>query len=354
MVSIDALQNENVKVLDFGIAKLRVDNDQDEQTMAGTLLGTPNYMSPEQIRSEEISPATDLYAVGVLFYEMLSGKRPFSQKTKIDTLRAHLETVRPNCDGLPAPARPLVEKALALEPSERFTSARQMAAALDMDDSLASFVNSDAAESIDGNTIELGAHTIQMNSVSELEAFIEGPLKRNRNKLIIAVAALLLLTAGAYVMLPGEAVVETPKTGLKRPVISPPPTPATVAPKVTDSKTKTVPSKDPSDKPQSQNAPPKVTPKKATEAPSSLGAKDTKASLSRPKKRKNKTARKKRWQKAPTPRRKKAKSAMPPRQPAPATINAPEKPKSVPVQRKPNRIKRRSAKPARKVEIEEL
>ena len=93
-----------------------------------------------------------------------------------------------------------------------------MAAALDMDDSLASFVNSDAVESIDGNTIELGAHTIQMNSVSELEAFIEGPLQRNRNKLIVAIVAVALVAVGMYIFAPDEPEVKPPTTGLKRTV----------------------------------------------------------------------------------------------------------------------------------------
>ena len=84
MVCEDAFQGDLVKVLDFGIAKfLAEQEDEDEPTMTGTLLGTPNYMSPEQIRNQAVGPASDLYAVGILMYEMLTGnaRSPGSRKS---------------------------------------------------------------------------------------------------------------------------------------------------------------------------------------------------------------------------------------------------------------------------------
>ena len=86
MVSQDALGGESVKVLDFGIAKVFEDGAQDENetpvTMTGIMLGTPNYMSPEQTHNVDIRPTTDLYAAAVILFEMLSGARPFHRPNR--------------------------------------------------------------------------------------------------------------------------------------------------------------------------------------------------------------------------------------------------------------------------------
>ena len=142
MVCEDAFQGDLVKVLDFGIAKfLAEQEDEDEPTMTGTLLGTPNYMSPEQIRNQAVGPASDLYAVGILMYEMLTGKRPFARESKIDTLRAHLEGAVPDLSGLPLAAQKIIAVALCKDPQDRYASARDMAEALDRMDSLGSFTS---------------------------------------------------------------------------------------------------------------------------------------------------------------------------------------------------------------------
>ncbi|MGB0647314.1 MAG: protein kinase domain-containing protein [Bradymonadia bacterium] len=142
MVCEDAFQGDLVKVLDFGIAKFLADHeDEDEPTMTGTLLGTPNYMSPEQIRNQPVGPASDLYAVGILMYEMLTGKRPFARESKIDTLRAHLEGAVPDLSGLPLAAQKIIAVALCKLPEDRYSSAREMAEALDQMDSLGSFTS---------------------------------------------------------------------------------------------------------------------------------------------------------------------------------------------------------------------
>ena len=78
--------NGLVKILDFGIAKLTATAASDEeaatailaQTQAGMIIGTPNYMSPEQARGKDVDHQTDLFSFGVVFYEMLSGDSPFS------------------------------------------------------------------------------------------------------------------------------------------------------------------------------------------------------------------------------------------------------------------------------------
>ena len=85
-------QKDVVRVLDFGIAKLRDENRQSQlaMTQAGDMLGTPQYMSPEQIRGEHIDGRTDIYALGGLLYEMVTGRLPFEAPTVMALLSKHL------------------------------------------------------------------------------------------------------------------------------------------------------------------------------------------------------------------------------------------------------------------------
>ncbi|MGH9845884.1 MAG: serine/threonine-protein kinase [Blastocatellia bacterium] len=77
-ILIEAVNNiERVKVLDFGIAKLREAKTDSFLTQAGTIIGTPQYMSPEQCQGKSLDPRSDIYSIGILLYEMLSGEVPF-------------------------------------------------------------------------------------------------------------------------------------------------------------------------------------------------------------------------------------------------------------------------------------
>ena len=115
-------------LMDFGLAK---DRRESGLTTAGSVLGTPEYMAPEQIQGEEVSPASDIYSFGVLLFEMLSGRLPFIGSTMISILRAHCDQPPPPLAGL----RPdiskdiirIVEKALAKTISNRYSSAAEMA-----------------------------------------------------------------------------------------------------------------------------------------------------------------------------------------------------------------------------------
>ena len=128
---------EHVKVLDFGIAKLRGETDA-ALTSAGLVCGTPDYMSPEQIRGLELDARSDVYAAGVVLYEALTGRRLYDGLTAlIDVLQAHLGLA-------PAPfaqrrpdlhISPLVEqvcmRALAKDVSSRYASASELRTALE-------------------------------------------------------------------------------------------------------------------------------------------------------------------------------------------------------------------------------
>ena len=85
-------QRDVVRVLDFGIAKLRDDTrtTQAAMTQAGDMLGTPQYMAPEQIRAEQIDGRTDIYALGCMLYEMLTARLPFEAPTIMALLSKHL------------------------------------------------------------------------------------------------------------------------------------------------------------------------------------------------------------------------------------------------------------------------
>ena len=91
-------QRDVVRVLDFGIAKLRDENRQSQlaMTQAGDMLGTPQYMAPEQIRAEHIDGRTDVYALGCMIYEMVTARLPFEAPTVMALLSKHLlESVIP-------------------------------------------------------------------------------------------------------------------------------------------------------------------------------------------------------------------------------------------------------------------
>ncbi|MEQ8280310.1 MAG: protein kinase [Deltaproteobacteria bacterium] len=119
-----------VKVLDFGLAKITETGADQTLTQAGAVFGTPRYMSPEQAAAEPADHRADLYAVGVILYEALAGRPPFTGASAIDVLRSHITQPPPAIDDLPAPLSAVVERALAKRPGERFQSAAAFAEAL--------------------------------------------------------------------------------------------------------------------------------------------------------------------------------------------------------------------------------
>ncbi len=119
------------KVTDFGIAKGMSDVTLTE---AGFGMGTVHYISPEQARGEPASPASDLYAVGVMLYELLTGVLPFTSDSTVAVALKHLQEApyppqRLN-PAIPAPLAAITLRALAKDPNDRFIGAREMAAAL--------------------------------------------------------------------------------------------------------------------------------------------------------------------------------------------------------------------------------
>ena len=125
---------EYIKVLDFGLAKRsRAPDELTPQTRSDVIIGTPQYMSPEQALCEAVSPQTDLYAVGVIAFELLTGQRPFTGRSHMEVVAHHIKSPPPLPSSLVAQAPELdalVLRLLAKEPSRRPASASQVAAEL--------------------------------------------------------------------------------------------------------------------------------------------------------------------------------------------------------------------------------
>jgi len=124
-----------VRLMDFGIAREARRGGGAPLTAAGTLVGTAEYMSPEQCRGSELDARSDVYALGVVIYELFTGKLPFQGESLVATLFLHIRQPPPLsgplASRLPPPLIPVLEKALAKEADERYASARELAVALE-------------------------------------------------------------------------------------------------------------------------------------------------------------------------------------------------------------------------------
>jgi serine/threonine-protein kinase len=139
-VDDDGRVHEVVKVCDFGMAKISASRLEEEEhtseklTSHGVVVGTPEYMSPEQGKGESLDGRSDLYSVGVILYQLLTGRLPFTAESAVGVLLKHLieepvppAEIHPDVD-------PLLEsvtlRAMRKRPEERFASAREMRAAI--------------------------------------------------------------------------------------------------------------------------------------------------------------------------------------------------------------------------------
>ncbi len=120
---------ETAKVVDFGIAKLRDTAQGPALTAAGTLIGTPYYMSPEQCRGERLDARADVYSLGALLYEMLAGAPPFTAETVTGVVMKHLTEPPPALPlqlSVPRALEAVCRRALAKNPHERPADAQAL------------------------------------------------------------------------------------------------------------------------------------------------------------------------------------------------------------------------------------
>jgi len=132
----------HLKILDFGLAKRVVLPDtlgsagQTQtvrwRTQAGVLLGTAGYMSPEQVRAQDIDHRSDIFSLGSVMYEMLSGQRAFEAESSLETMSAILQRVPPDlAPNIPAVLSAVVDRCMEKDPNDRFDSARDVSFALE-------------------------------------------------------------------------------------------------------------------------------------------------------------------------------------------------------------------------------
>jgi len=125
-----------VKVLDFGLVKDVKSVDAEELTQAGLFMGSPKYMAPEQIQGGDVDARTDIYALGVMMYEMITGKVPFDNAKSIEILMSHVKDEIPPIRKMNPAARvsaameEAVFRSLAKDPNDRFRSMDEVLAAL--------------------------------------------------------------------------------------------------------------------------------------------------------------------------------------------------------------------------------
>ena len=126
-----------VKILDFGIAKVSAGDDETNLTKTGAVFGTPNYMSPEQALGKPVDQRTDIYSLGIILYEMLTGDVPFRADSFLGVLTKHV-TEQPISpikaavgQSIPVELEELVMRTIAKDPSERFNDAVTLEQALE-------------------------------------------------------------------------------------------------------------------------------------------------------------------------------------------------------------------------------
>jgi serine/threonine-protein kinase len=217
------------KVLDFGLAKIREGSDLNDVTSQGAIVGTPYFMSPEQVRGEAVDPRSDIYALGALMYRALTGHYPFNGPTPMAVFTKHLtENPMPLAERAPELAFPtalnaIVLKALSKNPADRFQRVEDLQLALveeirqlgtsSVDNLLDSGAlrrlanvaqkEAEALSQIAGIT----APAVEIATRDEVEAY-ERKLRRQRYGALGVVAALLIAVGagGAHMVMRHEAM----------------------------------------------------------------------------------------------------------------------------------------------------
>jgi eukaryotic-like serine/threonine-protein kinase len=129
-------QSDNLFILDFGLAK-SLESEVTKMTRTGQIMGTPRYMSPEQVEAKEVDHRSDLYSLGLILYEMFTGQVPFRGESAMQLMyqrmTEHPPDPRSRCPELPEYIAGIILKCLNKDPEERYQSAREILEDLDLE-----------------------------------------------------------------------------------------------------------------------------------------------------------------------------------------------------------------------------
>ncbi len=181
------------KIADFGIAKSA---DGLDLTLVGQLFGTPTYLSPERLAGEPATPAADLYALGVVLYEAVTGRAPFSGDSPVAIAHAVAADDAPPLTGVEPALRTTIETAMAKDPADRFPSAAAMRASL-LDAGEPTAVLDDDAEA---TTVIEATHAMEVDVDGAAGAPAEPPWRTMlRERWIVAAALAFVLVIFVFV-----------------------------------------------------------------------------------------------------------------------------------------------------------
>jgi serine/threonine protein kinase len=192
-----------VKVMDFGIAKVIGDS---AKTKTGIRIGTLWYMSPEQIRGTGITVRSDIYSLGVMFYQMVTGKVPFNGETEFDIMKSHIEDAavppRKINSNISKEVGRIILKAMAKNPKDRYQGIREFGAEL----KAATHPESETRIMVDPTVKHAGA-------VWPFHKFFE-PLKWQATLMLVLVGLLLVLLLIYLLLFKGKSDVAAPGSGI--------------------------------------------------------------------------------------------------------------------------------------------
>lgn len=208
-------------ITDFGIAKLL---DNKTMTMSGSIVGTPTYMSPEAAQGVKVDGRSDIYSLGVILYQMVTGQPPYSGETPLSVIMKHMTEPLPPAvslnPALPPPVDLLLDKALAKAPENRFQTAAEFSAALLRANSRAAAVPPASSPQPATATAAQSPESPRVVSPERLPAPVtpapaaETAVRKRPLPLLIAAVVVLALSIGGFFWLGNGAddvdPVETP------------------------------------------------------------------------------------------------------------------------------------------------